>query len=158
MMTTGELIDHYAKEKSINLHKLATIAGVSYNTLYSIVRRKSNKVDMKIIEKVAKALEVFPQELLPLEDNYIEGLAGTQFYDGSLTIEKAEDYGNGYGNLTIGVNLETVKLNDLVELLNFMTSRGFPSENLSELSAVIDSVKRVSDKHAQSEPSTDGGV
>lgn len=141
-MTTGELIDYYAKRKNINLHKLATMSGVSYNTLYSIVRRKSNKVDMKIIEKIAKALEIFPQELLPLEDNYLERFAGTEYYDGSLTIEKAEDYGNGYGKLTIGVNPETVKLNDLIELLNFMTSRGFPDENLSELSALIDHVKR----------------
>lgn len=158
MMTTGELIDFYAKGKNINLHKLATMSGVSYNTLYSIVRRKSNKVDMKTIEKVAKALEIFPQELLPLEDNYIEGLAGTQYCESSLTIEKAEDYGNGYGHLTIGVNLETVKLNDLVELLEFMTSRGFPPENLSELSAIIDNVKRESNNRKNREAIKDGGV
>lgn len=57
-MTTGERIDQLAKSKGISLHKLATLAGVSYNTVYSAVKRKSDRVDRKIIEKIAKALDV----------------------------------------------------------------------------------------------------
>lgn len=57
-MTTGERINQLAKERGLSIHKLATLAGVSYNTLYSAVKRKSDRVDRKIVEKVAKALDV----------------------------------------------------------------------------------------------------
>ena len=62
-MTTGQKIGILAKKKKINLHKLADMADVSYNTLYSIVRRKSNKVDIDTIRKIALALDVHPIEI-----------------------------------------------------------------------------------------------
>lgn len=62
-MTTGQKIGILAKKKKINLHKLADSAGVSYNTLYSIVRRKSDKVDIDTIRKIALALDVHPIEI-----------------------------------------------------------------------------------------------
>ena len=57
-MTTGERIEQLAKERGMSLHKVATLAGVSYNTVYSAVKRKSDRVDRKIVEKIAKALDV----------------------------------------------------------------------------------------------------
>lgn len=57
-MTTGERIEQLAKERGLSIHKLAVLAGVSYNTLYSAVKRKSDRVDRKTVEKVAKALGV----------------------------------------------------------------------------------------------------
>lgn len=63
MISTGERIEEIAKERGLNLHKLATKADVSYNTLYSIVRRKSDKIDWDIARKIAAALEVSPEVL-----------------------------------------------------------------------------------------------
>ncbi len=57
-MTTGERIEKLAKEKGVNLHQLSQLAGISYNTLYSMVRRKSNNVDHEIAGKIASALGV----------------------------------------------------------------------------------------------------
>ena len=57
-MTTGERIGILAKEKGINLHKLSVMIGISYDTLYSIVKRKSKKVDAKIIDRIAEVLKV----------------------------------------------------------------------------------------------------
>ena len=58
MMSTGERIEQLARERGMSLHKLATLAGVSYSTLYSAAKRKSDRVDRKIVEKVAAALGV----------------------------------------------------------------------------------------------------
>lgn len=63
-MTTGQRIGELAKTKGINLHKLADDAEISYNTLYSIVRRKSDKVDLDTVRKIALALDVHPIEIL----------------------------------------------------------------------------------------------
>ena len=57
-MTIGQRIGMIAKEKNINLHQLAQQSGISYNTLYSIVRRKSNKVDPTKLAKIAEQLGV----------------------------------------------------------------------------------------------------
>ena len=62
-MTTGQRIGELAKKKKINLHQLAQTAGISYNTLYSIVRRKSDKVDYDTVRKIATALGVSQIEL-----------------------------------------------------------------------------------------------
>lgn len=57
-MTTGERIEKLAVERGLSLRKLAMLAGVPYNTVYSAVKRKSDRVDRKIVEKIAKALDV----------------------------------------------------------------------------------------------------
>lgn len=62
-MTTGHNIGELAKKNKINLHQLSKMAGVSYNTLYSIVRRKSDKVDHETVRKIALALGVHPMEI-----------------------------------------------------------------------------------------------
>lgn len=62
-MTTGQRIGELAQKKKINLHQLSKMAGISYNTLYSIVRRKSDKVDYETVSKIAAALGVSQVEL-----------------------------------------------------------------------------------------------
>lgn len=57
-MSTGERIAQLAKERNMSLHKLAELSGVSYNTLYSAMRRKSDRVDSRTLEKVARVLGV----------------------------------------------------------------------------------------------------
>lgn len=82
-MTVGERIGNIAKEKGINLHKLSSLAVVPYNTIYSIVKRKSNRVDMDVLPQIATALGVRLFELLP-EDIARLYKAGIEFgYNGS---------------------------------------------------------------------------
>ena len=69
MITTGERIGELAKARGINLHKLANMAGVSYNTLYSIVHRKSNKIDWDVAQKIATALNVSAETLFGVLDD-----------------------------------------------------------------------------------------
>lgn len=63
-MTIGDRIAHTAEIKGINLHRLATLADVPYNTLYSIVQRKSDRVDHYLLRKVSAALGVSLEYLL----------------------------------------------------------------------------------------------
>lgn len=64
-MNTGEAIGVMAKRKGFNLRQLAAKAGVPYNTLYAIVKRKSSRIDGKTLRRVADALEVSIDELEP---------------------------------------------------------------------------------------------
>lgn len=63
-MSIGERIGLFASEKGINLRQLALKAGISYNTLYSIVKRKSSRVDYEAMQKIADALEISLSELV----------------------------------------------------------------------------------------------
>lgn len=63
-MSIGERIGLFASEKGINLRQLAIKADISYNTLYSIVKRKSSRVDYETMQKIADALEVSLSELI----------------------------------------------------------------------------------------------
>lgn len=60
MPTIGERIADIATARGFNLHGLASKADVAYNTLYSIVKRKSNRIDPEMLSKIAKALGVSP--------------------------------------------------------------------------------------------------
>lgn len=62
-MQTGEIIGNLAKEKGINLRQLSIKADVPYNTLYAIVKRKSSRVDMETLLKIAKVLGVHLRDL-----------------------------------------------------------------------------------------------
>lgn len=68
--STGERIAELAKERGLTLRKLAILSGVPYNTLYSAVKRKSDRVDRKIIEKISKALNVDIRKILS-DDQFI---------------------------------------------------------------------------------------
>lgn len=63
-MTTGENIGRLAQEKGISLHKLSDKADVPYTTLYSIVKRKSDKIDVETLKKIALALDLHPIEIM----------------------------------------------------------------------------------------------
>lgn len=57
-MRTGELIGIMAKDNGISLHQLAMDAGIPYNTLYAIVRRKSERIDIDTLSKLANSFGV----------------------------------------------------------------------------------------------------
>ena len=66
-MTIGERIGQLAEERGMSLHKLAILAGVSYNTVYSAVKRKSDRLDRKNVEKIATVLGVPLSDILGYE-------------------------------------------------------------------------------------------
>lgn len=71
LITTGERIGIVAKQKGINLHKLADLAGIPYNTLYSIVKRKSERVSLVMVVNIAQTLNLNFYEVLGDEDRMI---------------------------------------------------------------------------------------
>lgn len=66
-MTIGEKIEQLAKERGWSLHKLAALAGVPYSTVYSAVKRKSNRIDMNALERLAGVLGVSVSDLSGVE-------------------------------------------------------------------------------------------
>lgn len=50
-------------KRYMSIHKLSILSGVPYSTLYSIIKRDTEKVDPEIITKVAKALGIDESEL-----------------------------------------------------------------------------------------------
>lgn len=63
-MSTGKRIGELAKEKNISLMQIAKQAGISYNTLYSIVKRGSNTVSYDKIVKIANAMGISEKQIL----------------------------------------------------------------------------------------------
>ena len=57
-MKTGELIGTIAKERGVSLRRLAIDAGVPYNTLYAIVKRKSTRIEPETLQRIAATLKV----------------------------------------------------------------------------------------------------
>ena len=59
----GERIGYLAHQQGRSLRDVAVHAEVAYNTVYSIVKRKSNNVNSETLIKIAAALGVRPSEL-----------------------------------------------------------------------------------------------
>ena len=69
-MKTGELIGIMAKDQGISLRQLAINAGIPYNTLYAIVKRKSTRIEPDTLQAIADALGVTLAELTNLQIQY----------------------------------------------------------------------------------------
>lgn len=67
-MGIGATIGQLAAEKGINLRQLSKKAGISYNTLYAIVKRDSMRVTPETIQAVADALDTTWNEIVGFED------------------------------------------------------------------------------------------
>ena len=85
-MTFGENLETILEEKGLNMHKLAEISGVSYNTIYSLVKRNSNKVSYSVLSKLAYALNLKPHDLLTDEEDTLR--AALREYNDVLKKEK----------------------------------------------------------------------
>lgn len=57
-MALGANIQKIAEEQGLSLKELARRSGVPYTTLYSLVKRDSNKTDHDSLDKIAIALNV----------------------------------------------------------------------------------------------------
>lgn len=77
-MTAGEKIGIIAKERKISLRQISVDAGIPYNTLYSIVSRKSNRINNNALLKIASALGISVFELMDPEkcpDDFKKGVS-----------------------------------------------------------------------------------
>ena len=63
-MATGKRIEEWAKEKNMSLMQVAKAAGIPYNTVYSIVKGKSDNIAYDKIVKIAAALGISELELI----------------------------------------------------------------------------------------------
>lgn len=66
-MGLGKQIKKATKEKGMSLRSLAEKAGISYNTLYSITKRDSDRIGVDTIQRIADVLGVSLSELAGLE-------------------------------------------------------------------------------------------
>lgn len=67
-MGFGNKLKELLKERGITIKELAKISGISVNTLYSITKRDTQTPTGDIINKIATALGVEPENLLSYED------------------------------------------------------------------------------------------
>lgn len=71
IMGIGKRIERLLSEKSMTLKELSERTDISYNTIYAIIKRDSNKVDPNTVEKIAKALGMLPYELYDFTTTYL---------------------------------------------------------------------------------------
>ena len=57
-MDFGNILEELLRKKKIKVPYLAEITGINKNTLYSYIRRNTQKVDPVVIQKIANALDV----------------------------------------------------------------------------------------------------
>lgn len=62
-MGVGLRLKTILRDKKMTIKELAEISGVSVNTLYSITKRDSERIDHVILLKLAEVLNVTPQTL-----------------------------------------------------------------------------------------------
>lgn len=62
-MGIQDCINNYIKEEGITLKEFARRIGISYNTLYAIVKRNSKRIDYLIAQKIAQTIGVTIDEL-----------------------------------------------------------------------------------------------
>lgn len=74
-MGVGIRLKNILRDKSITIKQLAETTGISVNTLYSITKRDSERVDDVILQRIAAALGVGVGQLMPV-DNYWEDADG----------------------------------------------------------------------------------
>lgn len=89
-MGVGFRIREVAKERKINFKELAKKAGVSYNTLYSIIKRDSDRVDTGTLSKVALALDVPLEKLATGDETLGERLKRIRTQD-KITLQKLSE-------------------------------------------------------------------
>lgn len=90
IMGVGFRIREVAKERKINFKELAKKAGVSYNTLYSIIKRDSDRVDTGTLSKVAQALDVPLEKLATGDETFGERLKRIRTQD-KITLQKLSE-------------------------------------------------------------------
>lgn len=63
-MGVGIRIKRILRDKNMTIKQLSELSGVSLNTLYSITKRDSERVDEVILQHISAALGTTPNRLL----------------------------------------------------------------------------------------------
>lgn len=110
-MGTGAIIKAILKEQKKTIKQLAADSGVSLNTLYSITKRDSSAVTYPILNKIATALGVPTENLLP-DDSREEALSMAKYMAERFTKEYNDPNSSDYHSpkieelMSYKVNLE----------------------------------------------------
>ena len=80
-MGIGRRIGELTKSAGMNLHQLAQKSGISYNTLYAMVRRDSDGVSFSTIKRIASALDMPAHVVMGIEYEITEDSILNQFED-----------------------------------------------------------------------------
>lgn len=113
-MTSGEKIGILAKKKQIPLKRVAEKAGIAYSTLYSMVTRKSNRIDTETLQKISDALGCSSVwDLVPTT-------TFEEFYSG-VKIPEFDEAGRRLSEWTLSsLNDGTAKIKTSDEAMNFL--------------------------------------
>jgi DNA-binding Xre family transcriptional regulator len=63
-MTISNRTKELVEQRGIKVKVLAEEAGLAYNTVYDFVNGHANRIDLKTLDRICKALKVQPGELL----------------------------------------------------------------------------------------------
>lgn len=86
-MGIGVRLEAIMKAKGINANELAKKIGVTPSTIYSMIKRDSNRVDIDLIIKIAHALGMTADELLS-EDPYEKPDTLAAHFEGEIFSEE----------------------------------------------------------------------
>lgn len=90
-MGIGVRLEAIMKAKDINANELAKKIGVTPSTIYSMIKRDSNRVDIDLIIKIAHALGMTADELLSEEPYEKPDTLAAHFDGEDLSPEEKEE-------------------------------------------------------------------
>lgn len=90
-MGIGVRLEAIMKAKDINANELAKKIGVTPSTIYSMIKRNSNRVDIDLIIKIAHALGMTADELLSEEPYEKPDTLAAHFDGEDLSPEEKEE-------------------------------------------------------------------
>lgn len=93
-MGIGIRLEKIMKEKGINANELSLKIGVTPSTLYSMIKRDSNRVDIDLIIKIARALNMTADELISDEPVKEPHTLAAHFEGEEFTPEEQEEIDN----------------------------------------------------------------
>lgn len=92
-MGIGKRLEDLMEKRGVNANELAKLIGVAPTTLYSMIKRDSNRVDIDLIIKIAHALGMTADEFLSPEP-YAPNTLAAHFEGENFTPEEMEEINN----------------------------------------------------------------
>ena len=90
-MGIGARLLEIMNKKNLNTNELAIMIGVPPTTLYSMIKRDSNRVDIDLIIKIAHALDMSADEFLSGESAEKPNTLAAHFEGEDFTEEELKD-------------------------------------------------------------------
>lgn len=132
-MGTGQRIKDLTKEQGITLKELAEKSGVSYNTIYSITKRDSKRVQGEILQRLSVALGVSPSALLGTEVTMLDDVLGIIVNEYPNASFSATDDPKSF-RVSLGANSKTELLHYFDKLNS--TGQRLAVERIAELTEI----------------------